>query len=262
MKGKNYKVHKWCARILLVNKYQAITHWIVSSFKITKETNLDHQTQQSHWPEKIQKKLAYTKTYFIELKIMIPFYHLHWSSQILTNPPNLITHLIISSVKIFFYKNWTIKSNNFNIVLHTYTQTYPTPFVYLLIHINIIILVSIQITLIILLIEWKACLKFWMSQWYIKINKLWLCVTSIYQWQWILFFKGYIFHITLLMIMNCFKKKDIYVILVHILGRERCIYCLWSLVDLSAFVSKHIEVFGIKSKHNVSCICYCENTMW
>jgi len=30
------------------------------------ETNLDHQTQQSHWPEKIPKELAYTKPYFIE----------------------------------------------------------------------------------------------------------------------------------------------------------------------------------------------------
>jgi hypothetical protein len=47
----------------------------------------------------------------------------------------------------------------------------------------------------------------------------------------------------LLVMMNCFLKKDIHVILVHILGRERCIYCLWSFVNVFAFVSKHIETF-------------------
>ncbi len=108
---------------------------------------------------------------------------------------------------------------------HTYTQTYPTPFVYLLIHINIIILVSIQITLIILLVKWKACLKFCMPPWYVKINKLWLC------------------YFTLPMTINCFLIKYINVILAHILGRERCICCLWSFVNLFTFVSKHIDVF-------------------
>jgi hypothetical protein len=49
-------------------------------------------------------------------------------------------------------------------------------------------------------------------------------------------------YFALLMTMNYFFK-DIYVILIHILGKERCIYCLWSFVNMFTFVSKHIEIF-------------------
>jgi hypothetical protein len=39
--------------------------WRVNSLKITRKINLNHQIQQSHWPEK--KKLeAYTQLYFAE----------------------------------------------------------------------------------------------------------------------------------------------------------------------------------------------------
>jgi len=48
---------------------------------------------------------------------------------------------------------------------------------------------------------------------------------------------------TLLMMMNYFLRKDIYFILVHILGRERCICCLWGFVNVFTFVWKHIEIF-------------------
>ncbi len=44
-------------------------------------------------------------------------------------------------------------------------------------------------------------------------------------------------------VMMSFLKKDIYVILIHILGRERCICILWSFINVFAFVSKHIEFF-------------------
>jgi hypothetical protein len=39
------------------------------------------------------------------------------------------------------------------------------------------------------------------------------------------------------------KKGYMYVILVHILGRERCICYLWNFINVFAFVSKHIEIF-------------------
>jgi hypothetical protein len=63
--------------------------------------------------------------------------------------------------------------------------------------------------------------------------ELGLYIASLYQWWWIVF------------------KERIYmcvcvclcVILDHILGRERCICCLWSFVNVFAFVSKHIEIF-------------------
>ncbi len=45
-----------------------------------------------------------------------------------------------------------------------------------------------------------------------------------------------------LVTMNCFLRKDIYVILIHILERERYICCLWSFVNVFAFVSKHIDI--------------------
>jgi hypothetical protein len=59
---------------------------------------------------------------------------------------------------------------------------------------------------------------------------------------------------TLPVTINCFYKKDIYVILIHILGRERCICCLWSFVNLFAFVSKHIEIF--QDQIQMQCVAY------
>ncbi len=50
-------------------------------------------------------------------------------------------------------------------------------------------------------------------------------------------------YFTLPMTMNCFLRKDIYIILRHILGREICLYCLWSFVNVFTFVSKYIEIF-------------------
>jgi hypothetical protein len=64
------------------------------------------------------------------------------------------------------------------------------------------------------------------------------------------------------MTMNFFKKKDTYVILIHILGRERYIYCLWSFIIVFTFVSKHIEIFWDQIKCNVCCMCYCKYTTW
>ncbi len=49
-----------------------------------------------------------------------------------------------------------------------------------------------------------------------------------------------------------FLKKDIYVILIHILRKERCIYCLWSFVNVFAFVPKHIEIFRDQNSNAMS----------
>jgi hypothetical protein len=53
---------------------------------------------------------------------MIPFYHFHWSSKILTNLPIPITHLIISSLKIIKKKIQTTKSSNF--IVHNIFSAY------------------------------------------------------------------------------------------------------------------------------------------
>jgi hypothetical protein len=80
---------------------------------------------------------------------------------------------------------------------------------------------------------------------------IWLNSTKLWKFNWALCY------FVLLVTMNFKKKKNIYVILVHILGRERCIYCLWSFINVFAFVSKNIlRLFRIKPKHNVCCITF------
>jgi hypothetical protein len=74
--------------------------------------------------------------------------------------------------------------------------------------------------------------------------------------------KGNEFGCTLLHSTGDDELLYIYVILIHILGKERCICCLWNFVNVFTFVSKHIEIFWDKIKRSVCCICYCEYTTW
>lgn len=74
---------------------------------MTRKKNSDHQIQQFHWPETVNSVIHTT--------LMVPCYHSQCFSKILTNLVNLITHLIITSLKITKAKKniKTTKSNNF-----------------------------------------------------------------------------------------------------------------------------------------------------
>jgi hypothetical protein len=66
------------------------------SVQTTKKTNSKNQSQQFHCPE---------KEIFRKLKIMVPFYHFHWSYYIVTNQQTLLHILATSSLKIINKNN-------------------------------------------------------------------------------------------------------------------------------------------------------------
>jgi hypothetical protein len=105
------KVQKYCAKTLSVDSYCA--HWTVSSHKIIKKTNSDHQIQQSHWHEKKIFKLTQTPIFLNIENNGLFLLDFHWSFKILTDLAKLIIHLTITSLKIIEKKIQTTKSNNF-----------------------------------------------------------------------------------------------------------------------------------------------------
>ncbi len=84
----------------------------VSSHKITRK---QIQTTKSSNCIGLKKNLqAYTQPYSAEhWKLLVSFYHFHWSSRIPTNLPNPITHLIVTSLEITKKRFYIIKSSNF-----------------------------------------------------------------------------------------------------------------------------------------------------
>jgi hypothetical protein len=96
---------------------------------------------------------------------------------------------------------------------------------------------------------------------FIELNQIyfnWIFFHNLIEFNQIMKCISAMRYFVLLVMMNCFFLKDIYVILVHILGRERCIYWLWNFVNVFAFVSKHIEIF----RDQIQTQCMLHMLLW
>jgi hypothetical protein len=129
-------VQKYCAKKLSVDSYCA--HWTVSSHKIIRKTNSDHQIQQSHWHEKKNLQVTQTPILLNVENNGLFLLDFHWSFKIFTYLTKPVIHLTITSFKIIGKKIQTTKSNNF--IAHNIFSSHLQP--------------SLFNTLYILLINW------------------------------------------------------------------------------------------------------------
>ncbi len=104
-------MHKYCARTLSIDNYYTLLNCYFYSRQLWKQI----QTFKSSNSIDVNNffEVYLHTTLFCCLKIMVPIFHFQWSSKILTNLSNPITHLIISSLIIIKKKIQTTQVNNF-----------------------------------------------------------------------------------------------------------------------------------------------------
>lgn len=121
----------------LVYKQLPGTHLTVNrglSREVVKNTNSNHQIQQSHLLEKKSSCLHINYFFFKHKKYGLFFIHFHCSSVILTSLTNPMTHLIGISWRLTENNDSNHQTQQFlrpkHYFFHTYTQAFSTPSVY------------------------------------------------------------------------------------------------------------------------------------
>jgi hypothetical protein len=75
-KKKHFANNKTMCKSNVIDTCPFITHWSISSLKIPKNTNSDHQIQQFGLAKE-NKSSGLHSTIYSTLKIMVPFYYFH-----------------------------------------------------------------------------------------------------------------------------------------------------------------------------------------